>query len=43
MDEELWREFIDREKLAIVYRGKFSGVVVAVESAGPIPPAMIEP
>jgi hypothetical protein len=43
MDGVFWRKFIDREKLAIVYRGKFSDVVVAVRPDGPIPPAMLEP
>jgi hypothetical protein len=38
-----WREFIDKEKLAIVYRGKSSDVVVAVLPDGPIPPIMIRP
>jgi len=43
MDGVLWREFIDKEKLVVVYRGKFSDVVVAVKPHGPIPPTMIEP
>ena len=43
VDRVLAREFIDKEKLAVVYRGKFSEVVVAVQPDGPIPPVMIEP
>lgn len=43
VDGRYWRGFIDQEKLAIVYRGKFSDVVVAVKPGGPIPPSMIEP
>lgn len=31
MNGVLWREFIDREKLMVVYRGNFSDVVVAVK------------
>jgi hypothetical protein len=31
------REFLEREKLVVVYRGKSSGVVVAVRPDGPIP------
>jgi hypothetical protein len=42
-DEVYSREFIDKEQLAVVYRGKFSQVVVAVKADGPIPPVMIEP
>jgi len=38
-----FREFIKNERLAIVYRGKLSEVVVAVKPDGAIPPAMIEP
>ena len=37
------REFIKKEKLAIVYRGKLSEVVVAVKPDGPIPPTTIDP
>lgn len=33
------RSFIDREKLAIVYWGKFSDTVIAVKPGGPIPAA----
>jgi hypothetical protein len=40
---EYFREFIKKERLAIVYRGKISGAVVAVRPDGAIPPAMIEP
>jgi len=43
IDAVAWRDFIEKEKLVVVYRGKFSDVVVAVRSDGPIPPAMIEP
>jgi hypothetical protein len=43
MSGVFWREFIDKEKLVVVYRGKFSEVVVAVKPDGPIPPTMIEP
>lgn len=43
IDASIWRDFIEKEKLVVVYRGKFSTVVVAVRSDGPIPPAMIEP
>jgi hypothetical protein len=37
------REFIDAEKLAIVYRGKSTDVVIAVKPDGPVPAAMIDP
>ncbi len=37
------RSFIDKEKLVIVYRGKFSDTVVAVKPGGPIPPTMVNP
>ncbi len=37
VDSRYWRDFVDQEKLAIVYRGKFSDVVVAVKPGGPIP------
>jgi hypothetical protein len=43
MNGVFWRDFIHQEKLAVVYRGKFSDVVVAVKPDGPIPAAMIEP
>lgn len=43
MDGAYWRNFIDRERLSIVYRGPFSGVVVAVKPDGPIPAAMVTP
>jgi hypothetical protein len=37
------REFIDREKLAVIYRGKSTDVVVAVSPGGGIPPTTIQP
>jgi hypothetical protein len=37
------REFIDREKLAVIYRGKSTDVVVAVSPGGGIPPTAIQP
>lgn len=37
------REFINQQKLAVIYRGKRSDVVVAVQPGGPIPPAMVDP
>jgi hypothetical protein len=43
IDAVAWWDFIEKEKLVVVYRGKFSDVVVAVRSDGPIPPGMIEP
>jgi len=43
MSEVNQRSFIDREKLVVVYRGKFSDTVIAVKPDGPIPPAMIDP
>ena len=36
------RSFIEKEKLVIVYRGKFSDTVIAVKPSGPIPPTMID-
>jgi len=40
----VWKQdFINQEKLVVVYRGKFSEVVVAVKPNGAIPSAMIEP
>jgi hypothetical protein len=39
----LWREFIDKERLMIVYRGNFSDVVVAVKPDGVIPGRVVEP
>jgi len=36
------RGFLEREKLVVVYRDKFTGVVVAVKPGGPIPAVMIE-
>jgi hypothetical protein len=38
-----FREFIKKERLAIVYRGRISEVVVAVRPDGPIPTTAIEP
>ncbi len=43
MDGVYSRNFIDRERLAIVYRGPFSAVVAAVQPDGPIPPATVTP
>lgn len=37
------RGFIDREKLAIAYRGKYSTMAIAVRPGGPIPPIVIQP
>jgi len=37
------RSFIDKEKLVIVYRGKFSDTVIAVKPGGPIPPTTVNP
>jgi hypothetical protein len=37
------RSFIDREKLVVVYRGKFSDTVIAVKPDGPIPTTMVSP
>jgi len=37
------RSFIEREKLIIVYRGRFSDTVIAVKANGPIPPAIVDP
>ncbi|HEY9139685.1 MAG TPA: hypothetical protein VIN93_02275 [Bryobacteraceae bacterium] len=37
------RSFIDKEKLVVVYRGKFSDTVIAVKPDGPIPPTVIDP
>ena len=37
MSESVDRNFIEKEKLAIVYRGSFTDVVVAVRPGGPIP------
>ena len=35
------RSFIDREKLVVVYRGRFSDTVIAVKPGGPIPAAVV--
>jgi 4-amino-4-deoxy-L-arabinose transferase-like glycosyltransferase len=37
------REFLDKEKLVVIYRGKSTDVLVAVRPDGPIPPTMISP
>jgi hypothetical protein len=37
------RQILDERNLAVIYRGKFSDVVVAVKRDGPIPPTRIEP
>jgi hypothetical protein len=37
------REFIEKENLVIVYRGKSTDIVVAVQSSGRIPPIMLSP
>jgi hypothetical protein len=37
------RQILDEQNLAVIYRGKFSDVVVAVKRDGPIPPTRIEP
>jgi hypothetical protein len=37
MDGPFERKFIDREGLAVIYRGKSTAVVVAVKPGGPIP------
>jgi hypothetical protein len=36
------RSFIEKEKLVIVYRGKYSDTAIAVKPSGPIPPTMID-
>jgi len=36
------RSFIEKEKLVIVYRGKYSDTAIAVTPDGPIPPTMID-
>jgi hypothetical protein len=41
--EGYYREFIQKQQLAIVYRGKLSDVVVAVKPDGPIPPVAVQP
>jgi hypothetical protein len=33
------RNFIDQEKLVVVYRGRYSDTVIAVKPGGPIPGA----
>jgi hypothetical protein len=38
-----WREFIEKERLMIVYRGNLSDVVVAVKPDGVIPGRVVEP
>jgi hypothetical protein len=37
------RQVIDERKLVVIYRGRFSDVVIAVKPDGPIPPTMIDP
>ncbi len=37
------RSFINKEKLVIVYRGKFSDTVIAVKPGGPVPPTTVSP
>jgi hypothetical protein len=37
------RQVIDERKLVVIYRGRFSDVVIAVKPGGPIPPTMIDP
>jgi hypothetical protein len=36
-------EFLEKEKLTVVYRGKSTGLIVAVPPGGVIPATMIEP
>ncbi len=43
LDGVFWRDFLTEEKLAVVYRGKFSEVVVAVRPGGLIPPVTVDP
>ncbi|MEP6963255.1 MAG: hypothetical protein ABI995_14335 [Acidobacteriota bacterium] len=43
MDGIYWRDFIQREKLAVVYKGKFSELVVVVKPDGPVPATPVEP
>jgi hypothetical protein len=43
LNGEAARKFIERERLAIVYRGELSGAVVAVKPDGPIPAVRVEP
>jgi hypothetical protein len=38
-----YREFIDKNRLVVVYRGKLADVVVLAQPDGPIPPALIAP
>jgi 4-amino-4-deoxy-L-arabinose transferase-like glycosyltransferase len=33
-----WREFVEKEKLTAIYRGRYSDVIVALRPNGPIPP-----
>jgi len=43
MSESVQRDFIDKQKLVVVYRGNFSDVVIAVNPAGLIRTAMVRP
>ncbi len=43
LPQSYYHEFIAKEKLAIVYRGRSTEVVVAVRPDGPIPPTLVEP
>jgi hypothetical protein len=36
------REFLEKEKLVVVYRGKSTDVVIAVKPGGPVPATPIE-
>src|ERR1700694_4111660 len=43
LHESYYREFIDKRRLAIVYRGRMTEVVIAVPPNGPIPPVPVAP
>jgi hypothetical protein len=42
LQSSYYQKFIENNRLVVVYRGKFTEVVVAVKPDGPIPPIMIE-
>jgi energy-coupling factor transporter ATP-binding protein EcfA2 len=42
LQSSYYQKFIEENRLVVVYRGKLTEVVVAVDPDGPIPPTMIE-
>jgi len=41
LDGEFWREFIEKEKLSVIYRGRFSNAVVAIRPDARFRPSLL--